>query len=247
MKGFTIYVKNDLLEPKHYNAMKGKSIWLYLWFLDKITVVNEKREGKVLGGKPITFELVQKDLGLDLRSYRRHIKTLTEAGYISTIRTPHGLTIIVTKSKKVFGNSSANNGTSHSKSDSTKVAHQVYKSGTSNIRQDNRQDNINTNVLIGTNVPNKTSPEINLAFDYWNKTIGTPISTRVKLNRNACYNLIRKYGLEGTYKLIDGVALSYDDPYSPRIADFTQLQSKLPDFLLWGRKKIKNNKKGVVL
>jgi hypothetical protein len=111
----------------------------------------------------------------------------------------------------------------------------------------NKNKSINTKVLIRTEVPKTTNPEIDKAFKYWEMTIGSPITTRVKLNRNACHNLIKKYGLEGISKLIDGVALSYEDQYAPRIADFTQLQSKLPDFLLWGKKKANNTKKGVVL
>jgi Mn-dependent DtxR family transcriptional regulator len=102
MKGFGIYVQNDLLEPKHHDAM-GRAIWLYLWCLDKMTSIKEDGTGIVLGGKPIKLEEIQKDLSLTDRTYTRYIVRLQEFGYISTVRTPYGYTIKVTKAKKQFG------------------------------------------------------------------------------------------------------------------------------------------------
>ena len=103
MKGFYVYVKNELLEPKHIVAMDA-SVWLYLWFLDKMTVIDhEKGEGKVLGGKPIQYEEVKKDLSISRRTYTRWIDLLRAEGYIKTLRTPYGLCITVFKAFKVFG------------------------------------------------------------------------------------------------------------------------------------------------
>ena len=61
MKGFYITIKNNLLDPKHVKAMGGNSgmatVWLFLWYVDKITFIDEiKGEGKVLGGKPIKYK-----------------------------------------------------------------------------------------------------------------------------------------------------------------------------------------------
>lgn len=103
MKGFGIYVKNDLLDPTHWQAM-GVSIWLYLWLLDKMTSVSEEGIGLVLGGKPIKHEDVAAELGLPRATYKRYVATLVEAGYISTLRTPHGLVIRVHKASKIFKN-----------------------------------------------------------------------------------------------------------------------------------------------
>ena len=102
MKGFGIYVQNDLLEPKHYEAI-GSAIWIYLWCLDKMTSINEEGIGIVLGGKPVKLEDIQKDLSLTDRTYTRYITRLQQNGYISTIRTPYGYIIKVTKAKKQFG------------------------------------------------------------------------------------------------------------------------------------------------
>lgn len=113
MKGFGIYVKNNLLEPKHYQNM-GEALWLYLWLLDKMTSVNEHGMGKVLSGKPITFEAVTEDLSVSRQVYMRWIKRLRDAGYINTLRTPKGLVFTVNKAEKIFGKRSIKNDTSSS-------------------------------------------------------------------------------------------------------------------------------------
>ena len=47
-RGFYIEVTNNLLEHKHHKAME-ESVWLFMWFLDKITSISEEGIGKVLG------------------------------------------------------------------------------------------------------------------------------------------------------------------------------------------------------
>lgn len=89
-------------------------------------------------------------------------------------------------------------------------------------------------------------PEINDMFDYWQETTGLPITAKVKLNRNACNNLIKKHGEENLKRLIEGVSQAQGDQYAPRIANFVQLQSKVDDLILWGKKK-GTNKIGVKL
>ena len=102
MKGFFIEVTNNLLDPKHHEAM-GDSVWLFMWLLDKITSIDEDGVGKVLGGKPIRFDEIKKELSLSRRTYADWIKKLRDAGYIGTIRAPNGLSIKVKKAKKRFG------------------------------------------------------------------------------------------------------------------------------------------------
>lgn len=126
MKGFGIYVKNDLLEPKHHNQM-GVALWLYLWLLDKMTSISEDGIGKVLGGKPIKYEEVFRDLGVSRRTYGRYVEALEVASYITTKRTPYGLIIEVHKASKIFGKRSARNGTSNT----PHVAHHYGGNGTS--------------------------------------------------------------------------------------------------------------------
>ena len=110
MKGFYITIKNGLLEPKHVEKI-GNSIWLFLWLLDKMTIINhETGEGIVLGGKPVKFDEVKKDLGITEKTYSRWVAILESSKYISTIRAPHGLCFKVHNSFKVFGKNWAEKG-----------------------------------------------------------------------------------------------------------------------------------------
>ena len=118
MKGFSIYVKNDLLEEKHYQNM-GEAIWLYLWLLDKMTSINENGIGRVLGNQPVTYTQLYVELGMPERTYQRYVSRLRKYGYINTLRTPRGLIFSVTKATKLFKRS-AKNGVSHSPSDPPK-------------------------------------------------------------------------------------------------------------------------------
>jgi hypothetical protein len=106
MKGFGIYVKNDLLEPKHVKNMqvnqKTSAIWLYLWFLDKVTKIDKNTNlGSVLGGKPFKFS----DFELaGEQATRLMFRNLKKHGYIEVLRTPYGNVVWVTKAVKIFGN-----------------------------------------------------------------------------------------------------------------------------------------------
>jgi hypothetical protein len=255
MKGFGIYVKNNLLEPKHVENM-GESIWLYLWLLDKMTSVNENGIGKVLGGQPVSAGMLQDELGLSERTYRRWVDKLRSTGYIRTLRTPYGLVITVSKAEKIFSKKrAATSGTSKVKEERPQMAEKSEpvrpkvakrsaisaaspaKSGTSNKTiQDNTKTIQNT-----TNVVEPPArygkPEINELFDHWAEQCGYNIETRVKANRAAASNLFKKYGVDGVKRLIDGVALAQGDRYAPNIGDFSELQSKLPQLIVWGKKK----------
>lgn len=119
----------------------GSAVWLFMWVLDRMTSVNESGVGKVLGGKPITYEEVEASLGMSRRTFSRWLDVLRESGYIETTRTPAGNSIKVNKAKKSFGGY-AKNGTSVPKSDMPKMSSDVprsqyryAKNGTSNIRQ----------------------------------------------------------------------------------------------------------------
>lgn len=100
MKGFFIEISNNILEPKHCKQMGG-AIWLYLWLIDKITSVDSS-DGKVLGGKPIKYADTINDLGVSRTKYNRWMGKLRKMGYVQTIRTPFGSSILVLKAKKRF-------------------------------------------------------------------------------------------------------------------------------------------------
>lgn len=92
----------------------------------------------------------------------------------------------------------------------------------------------------GTNVPLAQKPkmpskDIDDLFMYWQEKTGMPISSRIKANRYAASNLLRKHGAAKIRQLIDGVAIAQTDAYAPRISDFSDLQSKLNALLVWGK------------
>jgi hypothetical protein len=87
-------------------------------------------------------------------------------------------------------------------------------------------------------------PEVNGLFDYWQEKIGYPISSQVQKNRNACNNLLKKYGSDAAKQLIDGVALANESDFAPRIADFIELQAKTNKLILWGKSQ---QKKGIAV
>lgn len=81
--------------------------------------------------------------------------------------------------------------------------------------------------------------EINELFDYWQEQVGIPVSAKIKQNRYAANNLLKKHGLDKVKQLINGVAQAQSEDYAPRIANFIQLQAKFDELILWGRKKTK--------
>lgn len=83
--------------------------------------------------------------------------------------------------------------------------------------------------------PSYGNPEINEMFVYWEQAIGYRIEANVARNRHACSNLLKKHKREGVMRLINGVVLAKQDQFAPRIADFTQLQSKYNEFISWGQ------------
>lgn len=260
MSQFYIKIMNGLLEPKHYQAM-GEAVWLYMWLQDKCTSVNENGEGKVLGNKPIVFEIdVEPVLGCSRATYGRMVKKLRDGGYIKTIRTPVGLSIVISKQKKYAQERSVKNehhqgsdsdvSETNIPSDASKTKRDVAKS-----KRDASKTNIQYKTITGlhktkqtTNVvaddgsglaplPSYGKPEINELFAYWAEQCQFNIESRVANNRRAASNLLKKYGTEKMHRLIEGVAMTHSDRYAPGISDFCQLQQKLPDLLVWGRKK----------
>lgn len=139
---FDISIKNTLLEPKHYMAM-GKSVWLYLLLLDKVTVIDESGSGRVLGGKPLTFETdIHPIFPVTRQTYYKWIEQLEAYPYIQTIRTPRGISFRVLKAHKYFGVRRKENLTSYGKGSNinltsgvNKTLHQRKQNLTSNIRQ----------------------------------------------------------------------------------------------------------------
>lgn len=157
MKGFGIYVQNDLLEPKHFKAI-GQALWLYLWLLDKMTSITEESVGKILGGSPIKFSTIKKDLPMSPASYTRYIAALEKAGYITALRTPYGHVFTITKAKKIFKNKENNK-----KCDSVKK--RITNVRTENNRCDeNKEDNTEDNTIT-TSESNDSAKNKDMGFN----------------------------------------------------------------------------------
>lgn len=132
MKIYNIQVANTLLEDKHFQSM-GLAVWFFLWCLDRMTKIDAQGNGKVLGGKPITYEEIRLVFNISRPTYMRWLKSLRDAGYISTIRTPNGNSIFVHKAKKGYIKSETSD-VSNMNSDVSNMTHRRIKSETSNIR-----------------------------------------------------------------------------------------------------------------
>lgn len=132
---YYITVSNGLLTPDHKNRM-GSAVWEFMWLIDKITRIDSKGYGWVLGGKPI--KLSEVGMGSD-NTVSRNLAKLQEQGYIEITRTPYGLSIRVCKAKKRFTKSS----------DSTKVVnHQNRKSPLENGESPSNNGESNKTVSV---------------------------------------------------------------------------------------------------
>src|SRR3990167_3167272 len=103
--GYYIFIKQGLLDPKHIVRMQVNknttAVWLYLWFLDKITKIDPGTGlGIVWGGKP--FKLSDCNLA-GVQMLRGMFQQLQKHNYIKTQKTPHGNVVWVTKAYKIFG------------------------------------------------------------------------------------------------------------------------------------------------
>ena len=102
---YFITVATGLLTAKHREKMqvnkKTTALWMYMWFLDKITKIDSEMLGWVLGGKPIKLEDIP--IHDDIKCKRKVFSCLEKEGYILTNRTPYGRQVWVTKAKKIFG------------------------------------------------------------------------------------------------------------------------------------------------
>lgn len=81
------------------------------------------------------------------------------------------------------------------------------------------------------------SDTVNELFEFWLKSMGDPITTRVKANRRAAWNLARKHSKEKLEQMIQLSRVAFFNDYAPHIADFVDLQSKWKQLELWSEKR----------
>lgn len=86
--------------------------------------------------------------------------------------------------------------------------------------------------------PSYGNSAINGMFDYWQTQVGTPIISREKSNRRACYNLLRNkhIGEEKLRHAVEFVGEIKEDRFAPRISDFVDLQSKFNELCAYKTK-----------
>lgn len=78
---------------------------------------------------------------------------------------------------------------------------------------------------------------VNELFDFWLKSMGDPITSRVKANRRAAWNLAQKHSKEELEQMIQVARLAFFNDFAPSIADFVDLQSKWQQLKLWAEKR----------
>jgi hypothetical protein len=94
-------LRNGLLQPKHYLAMRGDALWLYSFLLDRQTRRLDKHGlGKVAGGAPVSDGNVAESLGCSEKTVSRWRRKLLRGSYITAKRTPYGYVYAIAKPKK---------------------------------------------------------------------------------------------------------------------------------------------------
>lgn len=178
----------------------------------------------------MTNETLAERAGCSEATASRMVGALKELGYIKII----GFNGRIRKMTSLFDKQAVPSQIDEAAyAKTTKLPTQI-ESQENNI--DNKENTSITNVM-GETPETFGKSEINELFEYWEQTIGVKISSRVQPNRNACNNLLKKYGINGVKQLIVAVQASHNDKYAPRVSDFSSLQSKLNELLIWAKKK----------
>ena len=78
---------------------------------------------------------------------------------------------------------------------------------------------------------------INALMDFWLDEVGIKLTSKVKANRRAAANLLRKHGDLAVYQAIKIVAQARYNEYAPSVANFVDLQMKWTQVHLWAEKR----------
>lgn len=241
MKGFGIEIKNNLLEPKHIEKM-GMAVWLYMFLIDKMTSVAEDGRGLVLGGRPLKFEEIKKELGISQNTYTRWVDKLLTYPYIEITRTPYGLVFKVLKAHKRWKKRITKNG------ESPKMERDSPQTGNVIRSTINRESN-KTRTLTDTKdntiiAPNGAGKEINELIGFFEKV--NPSFERLypnKTERKALERMVKKHGREKIEYVIKKLEVTNKVPYAPTITTPYQLEKKLGNLIaFYQRKKAESEK-----
>lgn len=195
---YFITVSNGLLEQKHYKKM-GAAVWQFMWLIDKITRIDDKGDGWVLGGKPINLE----DIKLGGRiTTSRNLQKLEKEKYICLNHTPYGIIITVKSAKKRFND---------------------------NVKPRNRNDKPIYKVLDNTGDNTNTLKGIEQAQPYGDQNINEIINYllekqglkdldgSVKWNRIYAKNLLKKFKNDPV-RIKNFIDFTLSDPFHQRNA-----------------------------
>jgi hypothetical protein len=97
-KSYPFPVWSGLLTADHYRRI-GPAIWVFLWFLDRVTS-EEEGWGVVLGGKPIKDCEIAARFGVHPSVIRDNRRKLVAELYVEATRTPRGFRFRVRNSRK---------------------------------------------------------------------------------------------------------------------------------------------------
>lgn len=187
-------------------------------------------------------------LGLSKRQVEDAKRRLEKAGYIKCLaNTGHGkrykAVYDIPKSVGQTYRKMQSRPTENCRSDLQKTV-DIDKTLEKNIEKNNSIKD--TKVSLIGDTANYGDPSVNEMFNLWQATFGFP-SPNTKLNRRACYNLLRRkdLGREKLIIIIKLLAEAQQDRYTPKeircIVGFASLQSNLPHLMMWARRKYAQN------
>lgn len=240
---FYITVSNGILTPEHKQRM-GSAVWEFMWCIDKITKVDDKGMGYVLGGKPIKLHEI--GMGHD-NTTSRNLAKLEEEGYITTLRTPYGIVIKVKKAKKRFTK----------KSESLEpVNHQKWESPTENGESPTNNGESNKTVSVDSTeditVAAQSAAKLVVEVIDLFKPVNPSYSKFFanKTQRAAVQRLLDIHGFDRLQHVIGYLPKSNGVPYLPVITTPAQLEDKwsaLEAGLLKEKAKLTSKSKGYIL
>ncbi len=198
--------------------------------------------GHVLGGKPVNLKDIADDLDLSEDTISRNLDTLRGSGYIETTRTPNGLSIKVTKAKKVFqkGNRRSAESVEVQNPDGNSAV-----SETAEVRIRDRRsavcnkDNTEIRQLDKTTIQEAGEPAGNIAYFINLFSEVNPSYQRLfpnKTQRAALARLLQTHGPEHLEKVIKFLAISNRVKYAPTITTPLQLEEKLGVLMAFAEK-----------
>lgn len=237
MKGFGIEIKNNLLDPKHVEKM-GMAVWLYMFLIDKMTSVAEDGRGLVLGGRPLKYSEVKKELGISQNTYTRWVDKLLSYPYIEITRTPYGLVFRVLKAHKRWKKRITINGESpKTERDSPEMVNVIR----STINRESNKTRILTDIKDNTIIaPDGAGKEINDFIGFFEKV--NPSFKRLysnKTERKALERMIKEHGRKKIEYVIKKLEITNKVPYAPNITTPYQLEKKLGNLIaFYQRKKV---------